>query len=86
MTIKAFFVGGPTDNSELDLDCTRPPAHYPDAKGTGVHRYRLHSSVDRDGAPLYAVYAPPEMADAEVERVVAERRYPARFDPGLRPG
>jgi hypothetical protein len=84
--MKAFFVGGVTDNSEIELDCTHPPAHYPAGTGAGVHRYRLHSSCDRDRAPLYAVYAPPEMADADVARVVAERRYAERFAPGVRPG
>jgi hypothetical protein len=85
--MKAFFVGGITDNSELDIDAERPPARYPpEHTGTGVHRYRLHSTVERDGHPLYAVYAPPEMDDAEVARIVVERRYPQRFESGARPG
>jgi hypothetical protein len=84
--MKAFFVGGITDNSEIDLDGARPPAHYPDQTGSGVHRYRLHSAVERDGQTLYAVYAPPEMDDADVARIVAERRYPQRFEQGVRPG
>jgi hypothetical protein len=84
--MKAFFVGGITDNSELELDTARAPAHYPDGTGSGVHRYRLHACVERDGAPLYAVYAPPEMDAADVERVVAERRYPERFARGVQPG
>ena len=84
--MKAFFVGGITDNSEIELEGARPPAHYPDQTGSGVHRYRLHSSVERDGRPLFAVYAPPEMDDAEVERIVAERRYRQRFEQGISPG
>jgi hypothetical protein len=84
--MKAFFVGGITDNSEIELDTAQAPAHYPNATGSGVHRYRLFTTCERDGTPLYAVYAPPEMDDTEVERIVAERRYPQRFDPGLRPG
>jgi hypothetical protein len=84
--VKAFFVGGVTDNSELDLAGQHPPAHYPEGTGSGVHRYRLHSSVERDGQPLYAVYAPPEMDDGEVARIVAERGYDRRFAPGARPG
>jgi hypothetical protein len=85
--MKAFFVGGVTDNSELDLEGA-PPPHYPDAKGSGVHRYRLHSTGGETdhGSPQYAVYAPPEMDDAEVARVVAERRYAQRFAQGTRPG
>jgi hypothetical protein len=78
--MRAFFVGGPIDNSELDLDpAAAPPAHYPPNTGSGTHRYRLERSVRRDGAVLYAVYAPPELPADEVERVVSERRYEARF-------
>jgi hypothetical protein len=84
--MKAFFVGGITDNSEIELDGERPPSHYPDGTGSGVHRYRLHSAIERDGQTLFAVYAPPEMDAADVERIVAERRYRQRFDPGVRPG
>ena len=84
--MKAFFVGGITDNSEIELDGTHAPAHYPSQTGSGVHRYRLHSTGERDGELLFAVYAPPEMDDAEVARIVAERRYPQRFAPGLRLG
>jgi hypothetical protein len=85
--MKAFFVGGITDNSELDLDGPQPPARYPpEHTGSGVHRYRLHSTFERDGHALFAVYAPPEMDDAEVARIVAERRYPQRFEHGTRPG
>jgi hypothetical protein len=85
--MKAFFVGGTTDNSEIDLDCAHAPAHYPPQTGAGVHRYRLHASVaGTDGQVLYAVYAPPEMAAGDVDRIVAERRYPQRFEPGHAPG
>ena len=84
--MKAFFVGGITDNSEIELDGARPPAHSPDQTGSGVHRYRLHSVVERDGQALFAVYAPPEMDDGDVARIVAERRYPQRFAQGVRPG
>lgn len=85
--MKAFFVGGITDNSELDLDCTQPPANYPPSTGSGIHRYRLHAAIaGEDGAPLYAVYAPPEMAADAVDRIVAERCYAQRFAPGHLPG
>ena len=84
--MKAFFVGGITDNSELELDGAHAPAHYPNQTGSGVHRYRLHSTVERDGEALFAVYAPPEMDDAEVARIVDERRYRQRFAQGVRPG
>ena len=56
--MKAFFVGGITDNSELDLDGARAPARYPpEHTGSGVHRYRLHSTVERDGQPLAPSYS-----------------------------
>lgn len=78
--MRAFFVGGLIDNSELDLDpAGKPPAHYPPDTGSGFHRYRLHRSVERNGRCLYAVYAPPEISESEVERVVGERNYAARF-------
>lgn len=78
--MRAFFVGGPIDNSELDLDpAGTPPAHYPPNTGSGTHRYRLQRAVQRDGHVLYVVYAPPEMSSVEVDRVVNERRYEGRF-------
>lgn len=79
--MRAFFVGGPTDNSELDLE-GEPPAHYPPDTGSGVRRYRLQQAVERDGRMLYLVYAPPEMPDDEVQRIVEERNYPGRFAGG----
>ena len=85
--MKAFFVGGPTDNSELDLDVGggNAPAHYPPDTGTGVHRYRLERAVQRDDRLLYAVYAPPEMKAADVDRIVSERASDRRFS-GQAPG
>jgi len=78
--MRAFFVGGLTDNSELDLDGSgKPPAHYPADTGSGIHRYRLQRAVERDGRILYVIYAPPEMSDAEVDRIVDERNYGRRF-------
>jgi hypothetical protein len=84
--MKAFFVGGVTDNSELDLNCAGAPAHYPEDTGAGVARYQLHRCVERDGKPLFAIYAPPDLAPDVVDRIVAERRYPDRFAPGHAPG
>jgi hypothetical protein len=83
--MRALFVGGMVDNSELDMDGAQPPAHYPEDTGAGRSRYRLHHvgrrAVDgheRDIA--YAVYAAPDMADAEVQRIAGERDYARRFD------
>lgn len=77
--MRALFVGGTVDNSELDLDGAQPPRHYPPDTGSGTHRYRLHHTGQREGATVYAVYAAPELADSEVERVTQERGYARRF-------
>jgi hypothetical protein len=78
--MRAFFVGGLTDNSELDMEIVgKPPAHYPTNTGSSAHRYRLQRAVKRDGRFLYAVYAPPEMSDSEVDRIISERDYARRF-------
>lgn len=79
--MRALFVGGMVDNSELDLDGDAPPVHYPENGGGGQSRYRL-SRLGRDHADavVYAVYAAPGLADEEVQRVAGERRYAHRFD------
>ena len=79
--MRALFVGGTVDNSELDLARAQPPAHYPENTGAGMPRYSLHH-VGRDGADdiAYAVYAAPGLADAEVQRIAGERDYARRFD------
>lgn len=78
--MRAFFVGGITDNSELDMDvAAQPPAHYPSDTGHGVHRYRLQQACERDGAFVYAVYAAPELSDEQVQQIVVERNYAGRF-------
>ncbi|MGH8079447.1 MAG: hypothetical protein ACREP7_02655 [Lysobacter sp.] len=78
--MRALFVGGTVDNSELDFDNGGdPPRHYPPDTGSGTHRYRLHHVGLREGSAVYAVYAAPELADTEVERVAEERGYARRF-------
>jgi hypothetical protein len=82
--MRALFVGGTVDNSELDMDRDLPPARYPD-EGGGQARYRLHHvglhpRDDRQAEIAYAVYAAPEMADEEIERIASERDYARRFD------
>lgn len=77
--MRALFIGGTVDNSELDLDTPQPPRHYPENGGSGQPRYRLHHVGMREGQVAYAVYAAPEMADTEIDRVVSERDYPRRF-------
>lgn len=78
--MRALFIGGAVDNSELDLDGTEPPANYPENGGAGRSRYRLQQVGRRDGAVAYAVYAAPDLANDEVQRVVDERDYVRRFD------
>ncbi len=78
--MRALFIGGTVDNSELDLEGSEPPMHYPPETGSGKSRYRLHHVGRKDKSIAYAVYAAPDLADAEVERVAAERDYPRRFD------
>ena len=40
--MRALFVGGVVDNSEMDLEGSHPPVHYPEDTGGGHSRYRLH--------------------------------------------
>ena len=77
--MRALFVGGTVDNSELDIDGAEPPLHYPENTGGGRPRYRLHQIGVRDGEIAYAVYGAPELATEEVDRVVEERDYARRF-------
>ena len=79
--MRALFIGGVVDNSEMDLDGTQPPVHYPENRGSGRPRYRLHQVGQRDdGSIAYAVYGAPDVADQEVERVADERGYARRFE------
>jgi hypothetical protein len=88
--MRALFVGGTVDNSELDMAREAPPLHYPEDTGGGRPRYELHHVGRADGDIAYAVYAAPGLADAEVERISRERDYARRFDatpgPAPRPG
>ena len=77
--MRALFIGGTVDNSELDLDGTHPPRNYPENPGGGQPRYRLHHVGRREDRIAYAVYAPPSLDDAEIERVATERDYARRF-------
>lgn len=77
--MRALFIGGTVDNSELDLAGGDPPLRYPPDTGAGLPRYQLHHVGRRDGAIAYAVYAAPELDDAEVTRTAEERGYARRF-------
>jgi hypothetical protein len=77
--MRALFVGGVVDNSELDLDTRHAPMHYPESGGSGRPRYRLHEVGLDGGTAVYAVYAAPELAADEVQRIVSERDYARRF-------
>lgn len=83
--MRALFVGGIVDNSELDLELGQhreAPVHYPENTGGGQPRYRLHHAERRDGDIVFAVYAAPELAGEEIDRIVAERGYTRRFGSG----
>lgn len=84
--MRALFVGGTVDNSELDMDQPETPTHYPDHTGSNVPRYRLFEVGKRAGDPVYAVYAAPGMPPNEVERIIAERDYVRRFGADQREG
>ncbi|GAA4858803.1 hypothetical protein [Luteimonas vadosa] len=77
--MRALFVGGTVDNSELDLEGNQPPRHYPPDTGTGQARYRLHAVGHQDQAVVYAVYGAPGMAEDEIRRIADERDYARRF-------
>jgi hypothetical protein len=77
--MRALFIGGSVDNSELDLEHDEAPQHYPPNTGAGRARYRLHHVGRKDAAAVYAVYAAPDLADAEINRVAIERDYARRF-------
>lgn len=79
--MRALFVGGVVDNSEMDLDGNQPPVHYPENSGGGRARYRLYQIGQRDdGSIAYAVYGAPDLPDQEVQRVADERGYARRFE------
>lgn len=78
--MRALFVGGPVDNSELDIDAPTPPTHYPPNTGSGQSRYRLHQIGRKDGQIVYAVYGAPDSADEEIVAVAEERDYARRFE------
>ena len=78
--MRALFIGGSVDNSELDLDTDHPPLHYPENTGAGRARYRLHHIGVRDeGEVAYVVYAAPDLADEVVSTISDERNYSRRF-------
>lgn len=79
--MRALFVGGLVDNSELDLKESVPPRHYPPNTGAGQSRYRLYQlGKHGDDSIAYAVYAAPDLAEAVVDRIIDERDYPRRFE------
>lgn len=78
--MRALFVGGTVDNSELQMEDGDAPLHYPPNTGSGQPRYRLHHLGRQDGAIVYAVYAAPDLADDEIRRIADERDYARRFD------
>lgn len=84
MPLRALFIGGVIDNSEIDLESTEPPLNYPPETGNGVSRYRLQA-VGRQGDDgiACAIYGAPGIDASEVLRVSDERAYARRFDTEL---
>ena len=78
--MRALFVGGTVDNSELDLDGQVPPVHYPPGTGSGQSRYRLHHVGRQGGDVVFAVYGAPDVSGEEVLGKIEERDYARRFD------
>ena len=79
--MRALFIGGVVDNSEMDLDGNQPPVHYPENSGSGRPRYRLHLVGQRDdGSIAYAVYGAPDLDSGEVLRISGERAHARRFN------
>jgi len=78
--LRALFVGGTVDNSELDLDGNEAPLHYPPNTGSGHSRYRLHHVGRQKQDVVYAVYGAPDLSDDEVQRIADERDYSRRFE------
>ena len=79
--MRALFVGGVVDNSEMDLEGAQPPVHYPEDTGGGHSRYRLHQvGRQSDGQVACAVYGAAAMGADEVARGADERAYARRFD------
>ena len=79
--MRALFVGGVVDNSEMDLEGSKPPVHYPEDTGGGHARYQLHQvGKAGDGSVVYAVYGAPDWTYERVSEVAEERKYATRFD------
>lgn len=77
--MRALFVGGTVDNSELDIDGSEPPLHYPPNTGSGQSRYRLQQVGRQGDVVVYAVYGAPDLSDLEIRRISEERDYARRF-------
>jgi len=86
--MRALFVGGTVDNSELDLEGADAPLHYPPNTGNGQSRYRLHLLGKQQDDVVYAVYGAPDLPGNEVARIADERGYARRFaaEPEVVPG
>jgi len=78
--MRALFVGGPVDNSELDIDAPTAPTHYPPDTGSGQSRYRLYQIGRRGDEIVYAVYGAPDSAGDDVLAIADERDYARRFE------
>lgn len=78
--MRALFVGGTVDNTELDMDDPRPPLHYPAQSGADEAFYRLCEVGRRDGDVVYAVYGAAGLDASAVHEATLERAYARRFN------
>lgn len=77
--MRALFVGGTVDNTEVEIDGNEPPLHYPPDTGSGQSRYRLQQVGRQDGNVVYAVYGAPDLSDEAIRHTAGERDYARRF-------
>ena len=74
--MRALFVGGCLDASEIDLDGADPQLRYPENTQIGRPSYILHHLAKLPNGKLaYALYAPTTMAAIDVAQIASKRRY-----------
>src|SRR3546814_13841924 len=63
--MRALFVGGTVDSSDMDIDGDEPPLDYPTQTGSGQPRYRLNHVGHHGGRTIYKAYSWPVQGAAE---------------------
>src|SRR3546814_18830028 len=77
--MRALFVGGTVDNSELDIDGHEPPLNYPPSTGSGQPRYRLHHTGKQGGSAFTAVDGAPALAYTAARRISDHTAHETRW-------